>query len=61
MKKKIFKIAMLFPFIGFAQNSSVYITNEGNFGTGNGSLTMYDKSSNTVTNDVFSTINSFAF
>ena len=60
MKKKIFKIAMLFPFIGFAQNSSVYITNEGNFGTGNGSLTIYDNSSNTVTNDVFSTINSFA-
>ena len=38
MRKKIFKIAMLFPFIGFAQNSTVYITNEGNFGTGNGSL-----------------------
>ena len=36
---------MLFPFIGFAQNSTVYITNEGNFGTGNGSLTMYDNSS----------------
>ena len=59
MKKKIFKIAILFPFIGFAQNSTVYITNEGNFGTGNGSLTMYDNSSNAVTNDVFSTINSF--
>ncbi|MBT3621375.1 MAG: T9SS type A sorting domain-containing protein [Flavobacteriales bacterium] len=58
MKKSIFKIAMLFPFIGFAQNSTVYITNEGNFGTGNGSLSIYDKTSNSVTNDVFSTVNS---
>jgi len=58
MKKSILRIAMLFPFIGFAQNSTVYITNEGNFGTGNGSLSIYDKTSNSVTNDVFSTVNS---
>jgi len=57
MKKRILKIAMLFPFIGFAQNSSVYITNEGNFGTGNGSLSVYDKASNSVVNDMFSTVN----
>ena len=55
----MFKIAMLLPFIGFAQNSLVYITNEGNFGIGNGSLSIYDKSSNTLTNDVFSTVNYF--
>ncbi len=48
---------MLLPFIGFAQSSSVYITNEGNFGTGNGSLSIYDKITNTVTNDLFSSNN----
>ena len=48
---------MLLPFIGFAQSSSVYITNEGNFGTGNGSLSIYDKTTNLVSNDVFSSNN----
>ena len=46
MKKKLLKITMLLPFIGLAQSSSVYITNEGNFGTGNGSLSIYDKTTN---------------
>jgi len=57
MKKKLLKITMLLPFIGFAQSSSVYITNEGNFGTGNGSLSIYDKTTNLVSNDVFSSNN----
>ena len=57
MKKKLLKITMLLPFIGFAQSSSVYITNEGNFGTGNGSLSIYDKTTNLVFNDVFSSNN----
>lgn len=48
---------MLLPFIAFAQSSSVYITNEGNFGTGNGSLSIYDKTTNLVSNDVFSSNN----
>ena len=58
MKKNLLKIAMLLPFIGFAQNSIIYIANEGNFGTGNGSLSTYDKSTNTITNDVFNSVNS---
>tara|TARA_B100000767_G_C19734883_1_gene523435 strand:- start:85 stop:1365 length:1281 start_codon:yes stop_codon:yes gene_type:complete len=57
MKKKLLKITMLLPFIAFAQSSSVYITNEGNFGTGNGSLSIYDKTTNLVSNDVFSSNN----
>ena len=57
MKRKLLKITMLLPFIGFAQSSSVYITNEGNFGTGNGSLSIYDKTTNLVSNDVFSSNN----
>ena len=57
MKKKLLKITMLLPFIGLAQSSSVYITNEGNFGTGNGSLSIYDKTTNLVSNDVFSSNN----
>ena len=57
MKRKLLKITMLLPFIGFAQSSSVYITNEGNFGTGNGSLSVYDKTTNSVTNDIFSSNN----
>jgi YVTN family beta-propeller protein len=48
---------MLLPFIGFAQSSSVYITNEGNFGTGNGSISIYDKATNSVSNDVYSSNN----
>ncbi len=56
-KKTLLKIALCSPFLGFAQNSLVYIANEGNFGTGNGSLSVYDKGSNTVANDVFSSAN----
>ena len=48
---------MLLPIIGFAQSSSVYITNEGNFGTGNSSLSIYDKTTNSVSNDVYSSNN----
>jgi YVTN family beta-propeller protein len=57
MKKKLLKIIMLLPIIGFAQSSSVYITNEGNFGTGNSSLSIYDKTTNSVSNDVYSSNN----
>lgn len=57
MKKNLLKIFILIPLFGFTQNPSVYITNEGNFGTGNGSLSVYDINLNTVTNDVFSTAN----
>lgn len=57
MKKKLFKIIMTLPFLGFAQSPSVYITNEGNFGTGNGSLSIYNKSTNSVTNNIYSSSN----
>ena len=57
MKKKLSKIIMLLPFLGFAQSPSVYITNEGNFGTGNGSLSIYNKSTNSVTNNIYSSSN----
>ena len=57
MKKTIFNIILLFRLLGIAQSSSVYITNEGNFGTGNGSLSIYDKFSNSVTNNIYSSSN----
>ena len=57
MKRKLLKITMLLPFIGFAQSSSIYITNEGNFGTGNGSLSVFDRTTNSLTNDIFSSNN----
>ena len=57
MKNYLIKIVMLIPFIGFSQSTSVYITNEGNFQAGNGSLSIYDKTTNVVTNNVFSSLN----
>ena len=45
------------PLLGFTQNSTVYITNEGNFGSGNGSLSIYNKITNSIQNNVFSTAN----
>ena len=60
MKKILLNIIMLFPLLGFSQNSLVYITNEGNFGTGNGSLSIFNKINNSVTNNAFSSNNSGA-
>ena len=39
-------------------SSGYFVTNEGNFGSGNGSLSYVDDN-NQVTNNVFSSINSF--
>ena len=45
--------------IGFGQSYGYFVTNEGNFGTGNGSISFVDEYG-TVENDVFASINSFA-
>ena len=41
----------------YAQNERVYISNEGNFGSGNGSLSYYDRSMDQIQNNVFQTAN----
>tara|TARA_B100000700_G_C15035202_1_gene852468 strand:+ start:1000 stop:2280 length:1281 start_codon:yes stop_codon:yes gene_type:complete len=57
MRKFLFQITLLIPLLGLSQSSKVFITNEGNFGTGNGSLSVYDNTTNNVTNNVFATAN----
>lgn len=43
-----------------AYSSGVFITNEGNFGEGNGSVSFFNKNSGEITNDIYGSANSGA-
>lgn len=58
MKKNVMKLAMLLlPCLSIAQER-VFVVNEGNFGSANGSLSVYDSGSLVLENDVFIAANS---
>lgn len=48
------------PEVSFGSGSKIFITNEGNFGTNNASVSMYEPSSGQVVNDIYKTQNNNA-
>ncbi len=48
------------PEVSFGNGSKVFITNEGNFGTNNASVSMYEPGSSQVVNDIYKTQNNNA-